>query len=272
MTVSPGSCICSTPSPAPFLSFQKAFPIPFGPGRYRPGLPFRWMRFDALSGPHQKDPSFDVKLRLKLALAGFTSEVQDSVGLPAPERQGDKARGRQLGRVACCVSLVRPGEVMPVPLVGLTRQWEGGSEPGPEHGPWQGKEEGVNLKTSFCYQPCKTERGVPKHAHGLNPRSNLAHGGNGDAMPCHAMLCYAMLCDSMPANRSDRQQYDWRHRTGSGILCFFEPDSFQKFSKVPVSQSRFLGDSVWDISSAGTSSWPVELRASTPSDATAGTD
>ncbi|KAK3490298.1 uncharacterized protein B0T23DRAFT_381484 [Neurospora hispaniola] len=80
MTVSPGSCICSTPSPAPFLFFQKPFPIPFGPGRDRLGLPFRWMRRDALSGPHQKDPSFDVKLRLRLALAGFTSEVRGPVG------------------------------------------------------------------------------------------------------------------------------------------------------------------------------------------------
>nr|CAB98224.2 hypothetical protein [Neurospora crassa] len=70
----------------------------------------------------------------------------------------------------------------------------------------------------------------------------------GTAMPCHAMLC-----DSMPANRSDRQQYDWSVPPGgkmtseeaqnwqSEILCFFEPDPFQKFSKVPVSQSRFPG-------------------------------
>nr|pir hypothetical protein B12F1.120 [imported] - Neurospora crassa [Neurospora crassa] len=279
MPVSPGSYICSTPSPAPFLSFQKPFlsllvpSIPFGPGRDRLGLPFRWMRRDALSSPHQKDPSFHVKLRLKLALAGFTSEAQDSVGLPAPERQGDKARGRQLGRVACCASLVRPGEVMPVPTC-RTCQAMGGRL-GTGAGTWgtqKGKEARITKKKQKKQKEgtrkveAQSKLKLSKTGAGLSPILVLICRGTrcpnmptdstpgpishteGTAMPCHAMLC-----DSMPANRSDRQQYDWSVPPGgkmtseeaqnwqSEILCFFEPDPFQKFSKVPVSQSRFPG-------------------------------
>lgn len=41
------------------------------------------------------------------------------------------------------------------------------------------------------------------------PPGPISHT-EGTAMRCHATPCYAMLqCDSMPANRSDRQQYDW---------------------------------------------------------------
>ncbi|KAK3489692.1 hypothetical protein B0T13DRAFT_491062 [Neurospora crassa] len=256
MPISPGSYICSTPSPAPFLSFQKPFlsllvpSIPFGPGRDRLGLPFRWMRRDALSGPHKKDPSFHVKLRLKLALAGFTSEAQDSVGLPAPERQGDKARGRQLGRVACCASLVRPGEVMPVPTC-RTCQAMGGRL-GTGAGTW-GTQKGKEARITKKKQKEQKE-GTRK----VEAQSKLKLSKTGAGLSSILVLicrgtrerrCHAMLCDSMPANRSDRQQYDRSVLPGgkmtseeaqnwqSEILCFFEPDPFQKFSKVPVSQS-----------------------------------